>query len=410
MLTATKIKALAKGETKKHADGGGLYFCVRPQGCYWMLRYTAADKKRRELTLGHYPAMGLHDARAEAATTRAGIKQRGADPVIDQNRPQAHITTVDDLAQDWLTNDIERRLKHPQIPQRVYRKELSPKLGKIALSQITPMDIRAAIDAIVNSDRPSIANDALMYCKQLFRHGIRLGLITSNPAEAFNVHQAGGVEKSRHRALNLDELKVVFRVFRENPQEFTRDNYLAVALLLVLGVRKGELIAAKWEEFDFDKALWALPHERSKTGAAITIPLPTQAAEWLQELKTRAYGSDYAFPARRVSKRRQYISDDTLNHALAKLFGQKVRSGSPPINRLGEAGIEHFTIHDLRRTCRSLLSSLGIPGHIAERCLNHKLKGVEGIYDRYDYMDERRDALQRLSDLVSQTINLKQTH
>ena len=63
--------------------------------------------------------------------------------------------------------------------------------------------------------------------------------------------------------------------------------------------------------------------------------------------------------------------------------------------------IEHFTIHDLRRTCRSLLASLGVPGHIAERCLNHKVKGVEGIYDRYDYLGERREALQKLGDLVS---------
>ncbi|AWX98940.1 hypothetical protein A8139_02210 [Marinomonas primoryensis] len=62
--------------------------------------------------------------------------------------------------------------------------------------------------------------------------------------------------------------------------------------------------------------------------------------------------------------------------------------------------IPHFTVHDLRRTCRSLLAAQATPGHVAERCLNHKLKGVEGIYDRYDYLEERREALILLSQKV----------
>jgi integrase len=67
--------------------------------------------------------------------------------------------------------------------------------------------------------------------------------------------------------------------------------------------------------------------------------------------------------------------------------------------------IEHFTIHDFRRTCRSLLASAGVPSHIAERCLNHKLKGVEGIYDRHDYFNERKEALQKIADLLSPIVD-----
>ena len=81
-----------------------------------------------------------------------------------------------------------------------------------------------------------IANDALMYCKQLFRHGIKLDLRDSNPADAFNVNDAGGVEKSRSRALSLEELEKVFICLRENSDQFMRENYLAVALLLTLVV------------------------------------------------------------------------------------------------------------------------------------------------------------------------------
>ena len=165
-----------------------------------------------------------------------------------------------------------------------------------------------------------------------------------------------------------------------------------MALLLCLGIRKGELIAAKWQEFDFDKTLWHIPEERSKTGKGISVPLARIVMEWLKELKIRAYGSEFVFPNRRASIRFGHISPDTINAAIQKLFRQE------------KMAVPHFTVHDLRRTCRSLLAKEGVLGHVAERCLNHKLKGVEGIYDRYDYLDERREALGIIAKLVSPLI------
>jgi integrase len=404
-LSAKQMRALSKNEAKKHPDGAGLYFCVRKSGTsYWMLRYTA-NSKRREITLGHYPEMTLADARAEATIQKREVKL-GIDPLAEKKRPErASIRTINDLAADWLKNDIEKRVKHPEIQRRVYRKDLAPVFGELSMDRITPLDIRHAIEQISDSGRPTTANDALGHCKQLFRHAIRLDLMKSNPAEAFTVHQAGGVEQSRIRALTIDELKTVFSVFRENKSQFTRENYLAAALLLTLGVRKGELIAATWDELDINARLWDLPKERNKTGVDISIPLPSITVGWLEELHMRACGSEYIFPSRRASKRRDYISDDTLNHALGNLFGLKVRPGVPPENKLGNAGVDHFTIHDLRRTCRSLLAGAGVPAHIAERCLNHKIKGVEGIYDRYDYLEERREALQKIADQLAPIIN-----
>jgi len=255
---------------------------------------------------------------------------------------------------------------------------------------------------INKSGRPSIANDALNYCKQLFNHALKLDLLANNPAVPFTDKDAGGVEKSRNRALSLDEIKTVFKVFDHHTDIMTRENYLALALLLVLGVRKGELIAAKWSEFDLQEMTWTLPEDRTKTGMKINIPLPDALKPVFQELIVRANGSEYVFPSRRASKRRKYISDDTLNHALAKMFGQKVDSKKQPLpNILGEHGIEHFVVHDLRRTCRSLLAQNGVPSHVAERCLNHKIKGVEGVYDRYDYFKERKQALNLIADQIA---------
>lgn len=404
MTDAELRKLVSKAEPCMVRVDRGLYFRVSEQGTpFWVFRYSI-NGKRRSQQIGRFgkppEGMSLKVARDTAAIKRTEVRD-GIDPLAEKKRPSlVGFKTVDHIAGDWL-DDCKKRLENPHIPERVYKKDIAPIIGELAVERVTPRDVLGIIRAISKSGRPTIANDALTYLKQIFNHAIKLDLVTSNPAIAFSNKDAGGKEKSRRRVLSLEEIGTVFAVFRENSAAFTRENYLAIAILLVLGVRKGELIAAKWEEFDFHQQLWNLPEERTKTDSGITIPLPEQAIPWFAEIFVRANGSEYLFPSRRSSKRRRYISDDTLNHALAKLFGMKVDSNKKPLpNILGQVGIEHFVVHDLRRTCRSLLAANGIPSHIAERCLNHKLKGVEGVYDRYDYLEERRQAFTQLADQI----------
>jgi len=396
-LTAKEVEAKAKGKIGRFADGDGLYFVVPKSGKpHWMLRFTS-NKKRKEMTLAKYTDLSLADARVTASLKMQQLRQ-GVDPLLEKRRTeQGTIKTVDDLFVDWQEGNV-KRLKHPSIPARVYRKDIAPIIGEIKLDSINARDIRRVITSINDSGRPAISNDALGYCKQLFNHGIKLDLLGANPASAFSVTDAGGIEKSKDRALTIEELKFFFEKARENRDSFSRDNYLACALLVVLGVRKGELTEALWQEFDLEEGKWNLPKERSKSGVGIVIPLPEVVLEWLKELQVRACGADYVFPSRRRSKR-PCMGKDTLNRAITKLFGHEAGKKKQPPNQMGD--MEHFTVHDLRRTCRSLLAAQGTPGHVAERCLNHKLKGVEGIYDRYDYFDERQLAIEALS------INLK---
>jgi integrase len=400
-ITAKQIQSFIKGEPKRHPIGDGLYLVVRNSATpYWMLRYTAYGK-RKEITLGKYPDLSLADAKADVAIKKREINL-GTDPLITRQRiKEQSIKLVDDLFEDWFEKDIAKRLKHPNIPKRVYTKDVKPFIGNIPIDKVKPLKIREIIQSISDA-RPTIANDTLMYLKQLFRHGIKLGLIDHNPASAFTVTDAGGVEKSRDRCLTIDEIKHVFQMFKQNIGKFNRDNYLACALLITLGVRKSELCCAKWDEFEIDKALWHLPEGRSKTGAPITIPLPRQIIEWLNELKIRSCGSDYVFPARRVSKK-PHMGDDTLNRAISSMFGHEAGRKIQPTNLMGD--IKPFSPHDLRRTFKSLASSQKVDGHVSERCLNHKLKGVEGIYDRYDYLDERLEAHTKIADYLEPIIN-----
>jgi len=398
---------IRKGEPVMLAIDTGLYLRIARGKPSWVIKYSVANKRSQIALPEAYPHCSIAQAKKRAAEIRSQVNT-GVDPKSARKREQQEVVrNVDDLFNDWYKNDIEKRLKHPSIPLRIYRKELKKDIGELAIQDVNPRDIRTIIQRIMDSGRSSTANQALMYAKQLFRHAVKLNLIIYNPAQAFTQSDAGGVSEGRSRALSLEELSKVFKVFSDHSDIFTRDNYLACSLLLLLGVRKGELISARWQDFDVKKKLWNMPAE-NKTGVAITIPLPPASIKWLEELYVRACGSEYLFPSRRSSKRRAYISDDTLNHALAKLFGKKVDGNKQPYeNLLGNAGIDHFTIHDLRRTCRSLLASLGVQGHIAERCLNHKLKGVEGIYNRHDYLDERRIALNFLADKITPLIDIK---
>ncbi len=169
---------------------------------------------------------------------------------------------------------------------------------------------------------------------------------------------------------------------------FSSINELTIKLLLMLAVRKGELVTAKISAFDLDNATWKLTTADTKTKSEIIIPLPKQAVECLRDLIRLADDSEYLLPARQYQDRRlPYIHENTLNVAMSK-----VKANMP--------GIEPFTIHDFRRTARTHLAAIGIDPHIAERCLNHKIKGVEGIYNRHDYFDERKAALQKLANFL----------
>jgi integrase len=400
-LTAKKVESLIKGESGRYADGDGLYLTVPKSGKpFWFLRYTA-NGKRREMTLGQCANMTLAEARAEAVLQKKHLVVEKVDPLFLKQRAKQHkLQTVDDLFADWHKGNI-KRLKHHNIPERVYRKDIAPHIGSAPPNKVMARDIQYIIESITESGRPTIANDALLYLKQLFNHGIKLDVVGANPASAFNVSDAGGVEQSKDRALTFEELTRVFEVFRENRDSFARENYLACALLVTLGVRKGELTEASWQEINLETGIWELPKERSKSGVGLTIPLPELCITWFKELEIRAAGSPYVFPNRRSSKN-PHMGPDTLNRAITKLFGHEAGKKIQPPNKMGD--IQHFSVHDLRRTCRTMLAQIGVPGHVAERCLNHKLKGVEGIYNKHDYFEERKEALERLTNYLSPII------
>lgn len=399
-LTDMQIRAWIKaGERfEGKSDGDGLYLSYRENYAtpIWRFRYKFVGK-RRVMVIGTYAELSLAKAR-ETARELAARVALGYDVAGEkQERKAAALAKIEDeknaitmlvLANEYYERMILGRWKHPDIVRRRIDKDIGPALGHMKVEDIKPRHIDDMLQTIVKRGAPSIANDTLRWVRRMFDYGIKRHILEINPASAFDINDAGGKEEARDRALSRDEIAKLFAAMKL-ARGFSVENDLTIKLLLLLCVRKMELCAARWEEFDLDNAVWHLPGERSKTGKPIDIPLPALAVEWLHQLHSLAAPSSWVLPARKMQHRMvPHIHEGTIGTALGKV-------------KINMPDVPDFTVHDLRRTARTQLAELGIDPVVAERCLNHKIKGVEGIYNRHDYYNERRDALNKWASLLN---------
>lgn len=383
---------------EQRGDGDGLYLRYRAadKSPVWLFRYRFKGKQRL-MVVGRYSNLSLSNARKEAKELSARVllghdvaaeKQDRKTEAVEKIEAKATAITVAKLADQYFERMILGRWKHPNIVRARIEKDIKPAIGHMAVQDVKPMDIDAMLQTIVKRGAPTMANDVLRWSRRIFDFAIKRQMCEHNPAAAFDLDDAGGQEVARDRALTSAELVKLFEAMRE-AKGFSVENALTIKLLLLLAVRKQELIGAKWAEFDLASGIWYLPAGRIKAKIkppkGFDIPLPAVGVEWLRALQRLAGGADYVLPARKAQSRMlPHIHENTLNVAMAKV----------------RHGLEAFTIHDLRRTARTHLGKLGIPPHICERCLNHVIRGVEGVYDRYDYFDERKAALDKWADLL----------
>lgn len=394
-LTALSVeRAHRKGLLVTLNDGGGLYFRKQTaSGATWMLRYRYAGKPKW-MALGNYPDMPLAKARKEARAKRV-LLDTEKDPLAEKRAARAKEAgrrSFAELAEDWYAAEVDGRLKHPGVPRRYLDKHLLPKLRNKKADEVTTDDITAIVDGI-KKQKPTAANDLLRFTRRIFDFGVRRRRVPFNPAGGLVPRRdGGGTERARQRSLSREELVQLFKAMRE-AENFSQLNQLAVKLLLALMPRKNQLLAAQWPEFDLEGESdlgphWRLPAGRAKTEkVALDIPLVPGVVEWLRTLKVLGNDSPYLFPRLRHDsrKRSKHMGPDTLNAALAEL----------------NHGLEHFTVHDFRRTGRTHLAALGVSREVAERCLAHKFKGVQGTYDTHPYFDERREALEKWATVLS---------
>lgn len=383
-------------------DGEGLYLRYRDVDAVpsWLFRYRLAGKART-MILGSYKVLSLADARKTAKEMRArvalgydpaGEKQERKREAVRKIEAEKLQMTMGQLADEYFAAQILGRWKHPNIVRARIDNDIKPNIGHLPIGDVKPQHIDAMLKVIVKRGAPTMANDVLRWVKRMFDYAIKRQMCQFNPAAPFSLADAGGKEDSRERWLTRVELVALFDAMR-NAKGWNVLNTYAVKLLLLLACRREELIAAPVAEFDLDGAVWHLPGERTKTGKPIDIPLSRQAVEVLKELVRLGDGSAWLLPARKMQERMvPHIDLNTVGAALNKWIRPTMRKQDIP----------DFTVHDFRRTARTHLAGLGVAPYVAERCLNHAVKGVEGIYNRHDFYEERKAALQKWADLLEQ--------
>lgn len=390
-LTDIAIRAWIKGgEPGKKVDGDGLALTLSKAGtAAWIFRYSL-NSKRGEITLGRYPEIGLSRAR-EIAATKRGLVQQGTDPAAEMRRLKLASETAwafRALADDYLAKVGDRLAKSTIKGRRQQLRDyVFPKIGSLPAAEVTPAQIVAIVEA-AGVKSLHVARLVLIAIREVFAHAIARHVVQSDPCAHIKARAViGGRPAQRERVMLTDaELSAVFN---ELPS-VSRTCALMARILLSTGVRIGELVRARWEYVDFEKAEWLIPPEHSKTKRGFVVPLTPVVAGWFAELKTMAYSSDFVLPLRarfNGTERDDHMSLSTLNAALQGLCIRLASADHP-------ARCRPFSPHDLRATCRSHLGALGVDVLIAERCLNHALGGLVAVYDKHDYLPERRRALE----------------
>ena len=417
-LSDTKLRTLKAGDKAfSESDGGGLFVEVMPGGAkVWRMRYRLAIKQEK-ITLGDYPTYSLAEARtwrddckALAGRGLSPMALKRGDPIPGDTAPavkelaQAFIRnwcmkaaervkakeaeakaadTVEAFALRWYAEIVEPANSSPRNIKRVLDKDVIPAIGSKQVADVTVTDILAITDKIKNRGADQMALQTRNVLKRLFAYAIAREKTKFNPAAAIEAKFIASA-RSRDVALSPEEVGKLLRAIYQSSMK--RAHKLALHLLILCMVRKSELIEAKWEELDLEKAEWAIPGERMKKDKPHLVSLSRQAVAMFEELKGLASGSEWVFPSRGDLK--QPIAKSTLNVAVRALA----------------IDVRDFVIHDFRRTASTHLHEAGFNSDWIEKCLAHETKGIRGVYNRAQYADQRREMLQWWADFVDSQI------
>ena len=333
----------------------------------WLLRYRPRGQQQKAVALGAYPAVSLSMARQRAGEVVAAAK-RGVDLIEVEERETALQRAAEAKARPLseIANAYLETVKHLRswrdIESRT-RCHIIPKLGNKAVGEVTRAD---AVDFLDRLECEKGLRHQVNRCREtlraIFAYAIERELVTLNPIVGVSKRK---VETPRERTLTADELIALWQAFEKLP-ELSRAFFRVV---LLTGARRNEVGRMSWSELDLDAGLWRLPAERNKSGRAFEIPLTRPVIETLRALP-RFGPMVFALDGKRPMSLHQLI--------------ERVRR---------DAGLLDVRLHDLRRTLRTGLAELGVTFEVAERVLNHAMPGIQAVYNRHNYLAEKRTAL-----------------
>ena len=337
-------------------------------------------------TIGKADDISLSDARDFARDLRFKIRQ-GEDPQAEKvkARRSTKASTVSDLAEMYKKRHLPH-LKESTLKDYTRRIDnfILPSLGKLPIEDVERYHVIELLEDIAEGDKPAPiqSNRVRAILSSMFNFGINRGVVDSNPVQHI---KPLGKENKRKRVYTEAEVKKLWETFEAIHEPFSS----LFKMLLICGQRAGETRLMKWE--DVTDNVWTIPAENTKAKRTQVLPLPELATKILDHRKTDLQASDYVFAST--------VNPTEPINWLQKVAGQ-VRT---------ESKIEDFRLHDLRRTVATYMAELKVDRTTLGKVLNHKgLAGdtqVTAVYDRHDYLEEKRNALNIWNNKLLEIIN-----
>jgi integrase len=379
-LTPKTIEALPPAQGKRYEVRDvllpGLHLRVSASGSKVFYLSKRVDHRMRRIKVGAWPILSLKDAR-EKARDILRLIELGE---FDQDEPEieeVHVLTLKEVIPQFIELYAKLRTRDWKGSERVLEKFSS--LYDRPINEIKRSDIVRVLDKLVAEGTPTRANRALAAIKKLMNWCIDRGTVETSPVAHLKMPTK---EVARERVLSADELRLCWHMAEAEGFPFAP----CVQLLMLTGQRRGEVSGMRWSELDFDNAIWTIPAKRAKNGSTHIVPLSPLAMQVIRSVP-RYLNSDFVF----TTTGRSAISGfGRLKYRLDAAFGPDA---------------EDWRIHDLRRTVATNMAMLRIQPQVIEAVLNHKsgiVSGVAAIYNRHAYQDEKREALEKWSEKLSQ--------
>jgi integrase len=361
----------------------------------YVFKYSAGTGRgapTRRMTLARVGKVTPEEARG-LAKREAGKVAHGADPVVDRRKAKA---PAEDTLRSVVAKYLEREgssLRTTADRRATFERLVFPALGPRQIGEIKRSEINDLLDTIQDEKGPRMATKALAYLQRVMNwHATR--------SDDFRSPIVRGMERGtpgqRDRVLSDDELRAFWRASEGWGHPFSR----MLRFILLTATRRNEAANMRWSEVDGDN--WMIPAARYKTKIDFELPLSGAALDVLA-LAPRFGEKSFVFTTTgevgiggHSKFKREF--DRRMLAELRKAAAE--RWDDPEMVTLGR-----WTIHDLRRTARSLMTQAGIAPDHAERALGHVIGGIRGVYDRHNYHAEKRAAFEALAARLDLILN-----
>lgn len=389
-LTDTAVRSAKPRESAyKMSDSTGLYLFVPPSGSkLWRLDYRFSGK-RKTLTLGKYPFIGLAEARRARDDARLLLEQ-GVDPSQKRklDRLAASVAagnTLSVIAEEWMRKaEREGRAPATLSKNRWLLSLALPILGNRPISDITAPELLLVLRKAEARGCYETAKRMRSLFSRIFRYAIATGRAGRDPSA--DLLGALTAPKVTHRAALTAPAAIGALLRAIDGYQGSRIVKAALRLLPLVFVRPGELRHAVWSEFDFEAARWTIPASRMKMHAPHVVPLSRQALEFLAELQVMTGDGAYLFPSNRTTTRA--MSENTVNAALRRLGYSK----------------DKMTVHGFRSMASTRLNEMGDwnPDAIERQLAHGERNQVRAAYNHAQYLPERTRMMQAWADYLDE--------